>query len=155
MKKVPFKNYVCLIFIMAITVVITIYIASLYKESKRVETDFYKYANTISNKEFETYITEFPNSIIYIYDKYSNEYKEFESELKDKIEELYLKNNFVYIDKRELSKNFINTIKENYNVEINYSDKPIILILADKEIINIIEIKETTKVDSINLEVFE
>ncbi len=155
MKKIPFKNYIYLILIVAFTVFITVVVANLYKESKRVESDFYQFANTITNKEFDVYVTEYPDSIIYIYDKYSSEYKEFESELKEKIETLYLKNNLIYMDKRELSKKFVNNIKENYNTDFKYNNKPIILILSDKEIINIIEINPTTSIDSINLEVLE
>ena len=93
--------------------------------------------------------------IIYIYDKYSNDYSEFENSLKEKIEASYLKNNLIYIDKRELNKKFINNMKENYNTEIKYNNKPIIIIISDKEVLNVIEIDETTNVTSINLEVFE
>ena len=120
------KNYILLILIVIVTVFVTVLVANLYKESKSVETDFYKYANTITSKEFDTYVTEYPNSIIYIYDKYSNDYSEFENSLKEKIEASYLKNNLIYIDKRELNKKFINNMKENYNTEIKYNNKPII-----------------------------
>lgn len=149
------KNYILLILIVIVTVFVTVLVANLYKESKSVETDFYKYANTITSKEFDTYVTEYPNSIIYIYDKYSNDYSEFENSLKEKIEASYLKNNLIYIDKRELNKKFINNMKDNYNTEIKYNNKPIIIIISDKEVLNIIEIDETTNVTSINLEVFE
>ena len=155
MKKKPIKNYIILLLIILVTVFTVFLVSNIYKESKRVESDFYKFANTITNKEFDVYVTEFPNSIIYIYDKYSNEYKEFENELKSKIETSYLTNNFVYIDKRELNKKFINNIKENYDTEIKYNNKPVIIIISDKEIVNVIEVNEETNINSLNLEVFE
>lgn len=155
MNKVPFKNYLILILIVAVTVFATVLISNIYKESKRVESEFYKYSNVITNKEFDVYVTEYPDSIIYIYDKYSTEYKEFEEELKEEIENQYLKNNFVYIDKRELNKKFINNIKETYNVNLKYNNKPIIIIMSDKEIINVVEVDVDTKASSINFEVFE
>ncbi len=155
MKKVPFKNYVYLVIIIAFTVFITISVANLYKNSKRVESEFYKYSNTISNKEFDVYVTEYPDSIIYIYDKYSYKYEDFEEELKNKIEELYLKNNLVYIDKRELNKKFISNMKDNYSLELKYNGKPIIIIISDKEVVSVIEINEESTTDSINLGVFE
>jgi hypothetical protein len=154
-KKVPFKNYVYLVIIIAFTVFITISVANLYKNSKRVESEFYKYSNTISNKEFDVYVTEYPDSIIYIYDKYSYKYEDFEEELKNKIEELYLKNNLVYIDKRELNKKFISNMKDNYSLELKYNGKPIIIIISDKEVVSVIEINEESTTDSINLGVFE
>ncbi len=155
MKKVPFKNYVYLVIIIAFTVFITISVANLYKNSKRVESEFYKYSNTISNKEFDVYVTEYPDSIIYIYDKYSYKYEDFEEELKNKIEELYLKNNLVYIDKRELNKKFISNMKDNYSLDLKYNGKPIIIIISDKEVVSVIEINEESTTDSINLGVFE
>ncbi len=155
MNKVSFKNYLILILIVAVTVFATVLISNIYKESKRVESEFYKYSNVITSKEFDVYVTEYPDSIIYIYDKYSTEYKEFEDELKEEIENQYLKNNFVYIDKRELNKKFINNIKETYNVNLKYNNKPIIIIMSDKEIINVVEVDVDTKASSINFEVFE
>ena len=155
MNKKPIKNYALLLLIIFVTVCAVFIVSNIYKESKRVESDFYVFANTITTKEFDVYVTEFPNSIIYIYDKYSNEYKEFESELRNKIETSYLTNNFVYIDKRELNKKFINNIKENYNTEFKYNNKPVIIIISDKEIVNVIEVNETTNINSLNLEVFE
>ena len=155
MKKVPFKNYIYLTLIVIAAVFITILVASIYKNSKRIESDFYIYSNTISNKEFDVYVTEYPDSIIYIYDKYSYEYKDFEEALKEKIEELYLKNNLVYIDKRELNKKFISNMKNNYSVELKYNNKPIIIIISDNQVISITEINENSTVNSINLGVLE
>ena len=155
MRKVPFKNYMFLVMIIVFTVFVTMLIANLYKDSKRVESDFYKYANTISNKEFDVYVTEYPNSIIYIYDKYSYQYKEFEEELKNKVEELYSKNNLVYIDKRELNKKFISNMKENYSIDLKYNGKPIIIIISDKMVVSVNEINDESTVESINLGVLE
>ena len=155
MRKVPFKNYIYLILIVLVFGFAVYAVGNIYKQSKRVESDFYKFSNTITNKDFEVYITEYPNSIIYIYDKYSTDYKEFEKELQEKIESLYLKNNFVYFDKRELNKKIINSMKENYNTELEYKSKPIIIIILDKEVVNVINVDESTTIESLNLEVFE
>lgn len=155
MKKVSFKKYIYLIAIVVVTVIITLIASNIYKNSKSVETDFYKYSNTISSKEFDLYMTENPDSIIYIYDKYNNKYNELEVALKDRIEELYLKNIFIYIDKRELNKKFISSIKENYGVEIKYNNKPIIIIISDKNVVSVIELDDESYIDSVNLGVFE
>ena len=155
MKKVSFKKYIYLIAIVVVTVIITLIASNIYKNSKSVETDFYKYSNTISSKEFDLYMTENPDSIIYIYDKYNNKYNELEVALKDRIEELYLKNIFIYIDKRELNKKFISSIKENYDVEIRYNNKPIIIIISDKNVVSVTELDDESYIDSVNLGVFE
>lgn len=155
MNKVPFKNYVFLLLIIVFTVFITLFVSTLYKDSKRIVTDFYSYSNKITNKDFELYITENPNTIIYIYDKYNNSRKEFEENLKNKLETKYLTNNFVYMDKRELNKNLINYIKNNYGVQLKYNGKPVILIITDDEATSMIEVDEEANVDSLNLEAFE
>ena len=155
MNKVPFKNYVFLLLIIVFTVFITLFVSTLYKDSKRIVTDFYSYSNKITNKDFELYITENPNTIIYIYDKYNNSRKEFEENLKNQLETKYLTNNFVYMDKRELNKNLINYIKNNYGVQLKYNGKPVILIITDDEATSMIEVDEEANVDSLNLEVFE
>ena len=155
MNKVPFKNYVFLLLIIVFTVFITLFVSTLYKDSKRIETNFYTYSNKITNKDFELYITENPNTIIYIYDKYNNSRKEFEENLKNKLEAKYLTNNFVYMDKRELNKNLINYIKNSYGIQLKYNGKPIILIIMDEEITTMVEVNDDANVDSLNLEVFE
>ena len=119
MRKVPFKNYIFLIMIIAFTVFVTMLVANLYKDSKRVESDFYKYANTISNKEFDVYVTEYPDSIIYIYDKYSYQYKEFDSEKSEnvvnrKYNNIEYKSNPNY----EYLRNLFNTILKRNNTNI-------------------------------------
>lgn len=153
MKKIPVRNYFCLLVIVVVTVFVVINVATMYKLSKRVETEFYTYSNNISGKEFENYITEYPDSIIYIYDKYSKEYEEFEKTLREKIDNSYFKNNFVYIDKRDLNKKFLKQLEENYNVELKYNNKPIIMIVEDKEIKKITEIDKEYEISK--LEVFE
>ena len=140
MKKIPVRNYFCLLVILVVSVLVVINVATMYKLSKRVETEFYKYSNNISGKEFENYITEYPDAIVYIYDKYSTDYKEFEDSLKEKINNDYFKNSFVYIDKRSLTKKFLNQLKENYNIELKYNNKPIIMVVEDKQITKVIEI---------------
>ena len=88
MRKIPVRNYFYLLVILVVSVLVVINIATMYKLNKRVETEFYTYSNNISGKEFENYITEYPDAIIYIYDKYSIDYQEFERELREKIDKL-------------------------------------------------------------------
>ena len=155
MKNIPIKNYFYLLIILVITVVLTINILNMYKLSKRVETEFYKYANTISSKEFDSYITEYPDSIIYIYDKYNTDYKDFETEFKENIEQSYYKNNLVYMDKKNINKKFKNKLKENYNIELEYNNMPIILIVEDGVITKKVEVELDNKLSDLDLGVFE
>ena len=154
MRKIPLRNYFYLLVILIVSVLVVVNVATMYKLSKRVETEFYTYSNNISSKEFENYITEYPDAIIYIYDKYSTDYYEFECKLKEKIDTEYLKNNFVYIDKRDLTKKFLKQLKEDYNVELKYNNKPIIMVVEDKQITNIIEISDEYEVTNLK-EAFE
>lgn len=156
MKKIPKRNYLYVVLILIVTIILTFILSNIYISKNKFVSDFYEYSNKIKSDELFEFILENPESIIYISDKYDLSYSKFEKKLKNKIETLNIKNKFVYIDKLELNKSFINQVKENYNVKLNYKNNPIILFVVDKNIIKIQEIKNDTDIHTlINYEVFE
>lgn len=155
MRKIQKRNYLYLVLIIITTVLATLYVSHMYKQSKRVETDFYKYSSVITFKEFDTYIVEYPDSIIYVYDKYNSSYKDFESKLREKVETHFLTNNFVYIDKRGINNKIIKEFKDNFGMNLNYDNKPLIIYVEDGKVVDIIEVNNTTNVNDLKLEVYE
>lgn len=151
MKKIPVKNYFYLIAILIVTFLAVLYVLDIYKVSTRKETEFYKNSNTITSKEFETYMSENEDAIIYIYDKYDSSYKEFETELEEELNLLYLKDKFIYMDKKELNKKLIEQLNNNYNLKVKYNKKPIIILIIDSEITTMVEVDEETSINSLNL----
>lgn len=155
MKRIPKKNYLYLTLIVVATVLATLYVSHMYKQMGRTETDFYKYSSVITFKEFDTYIIEYPDSIIYVYDKYDSSYKEFEAKLREKVETHFLTNNFVYIDKRGINKKIIKKFKDDFGMNLNYNNKPLIIYVEDGNVVDIVEITDTTNVNDLKLEVYE
>lgn len=156
MKEIPKKNYIYVVVLLVMTVLIVFSLSNIYVSKNKFVSEFYEYSNVITSDEFNDFIFENPDSIIYISDKYDLSFAEFESELKNKIESLNIKNNFVYIDKESVNESFINDLEKNHQVKIFYDEKPIVLFVVDKEIIKVVEIGIDTSVETlINYEVFE
>ena len=134
MKKIPVKNYFILILILIIVVAVTFLVADLYKKNKQKENSFYTEMKSIGHKELNLYLKENPTTIIYIADKYSNENEETEKKLKNIIIETNLYDNFVYLDKTELSNYFLENFEKEYDTKIDKKKLPIIIIVNDRKV---------------------
>lgn len=156
MKKIPTKNYFILVVLLVVTAVLTLSLSNIYKNRDRLVSNFYNYANKITNEEFDEFLLEQSDLLIYISDKYdiTNEY--FEKEFEKKIDELNLKSSLVYIDKKELDKSFLNKLSKKYNINIDTSKLPVIVIMLDKKVVKYIYVTTDSNVDEvIDFEVFE
>lgn len=149
MKKIPTKNYVILAVLILVTVLLTLFLASLYKNSEAISSNFYNYSNKITASEFKEYMLENNDAIIYLADKVVLTHESFENSLQEKIDNYGLKNKLIYIDKRELTDKFIKEFNDEYNVIIDKKQLPIIIFIVDKKIVNITYINSDTKVDSL------
>ena len=70
MRQIPKKNYIILVILIVITVLLTFILFDIYRNKDKVTSDFYRYSNKITNEEFDEYILESSDLIIYISDKY-------------------------------------------------------------------------------------
>lgn len=148
MKKIPKKNYYILALLMIATIVFTIFIFNVYRDNKTI-SEFYNYSNKITSKEFDEYLTENPDVIIYISDKYDLTHEEFEKDFQRKITKLNLKNNLIYLDKSSLNKNFLKKLKQEYELDINKKKMPVIIVVLDKKIINVVYVGQASNVETI------
>lgn len=156
MKQIPSKNYIYVVILLVVTIVSVLFLSNLYTSKTKLTSDFYQYSNIITSEEFSQFIFENPDSIIYISDKYDLRYEKFETDLKNKIEALNIKNSFVYLDKRYINDSFIEQLKKDYKIKLEYNRKPIILFVINKEIIKVIDIEIDTDIETlIDYEVFE
>lgn len=150
------KNYIYFLILVIGTIVLTLLLASSYKKDVVEESFLYERLNKITATEFEEYIIENPNSIIYIGDKTNVDNNKFEKELIDKFEKLHLLTNVVYIEKTEINSSLQKRLKELYSFEYNENNLPTILVINDGEIIQSSFVDIDTDVDSvINYEVFK
>ncbi len=140
MRKIPLKNYFILAAIIILSGIIVIYIANMYRNKKDYEKEnTMSFLKEIYAKDFENFIIENPDSIVYISDA-SNE--TLELELKKYIIEKDYIQDIVYIDTNKINIDFVNTLKK-YSSLIN--DKmPNVLIIKSGKIINIFYVEEDT-----------
>lgn len=151
-----YKNYILLAVLLVVTVFLTFFLSSLYKSRNNVVSDFYEYCNKINYNEFDEFIIENPDSIIYIGDKNDLDFKEQESALKDEIEKKGLKNKIVYLEKSTLSKKFLSSLKSKYGKSINKKKTPVLLVVVDKKINKVVYLKDNLELNEfISEEVFD
>lgn len=148
MKKYFNKNYAVLAILLIFTVLLTLLLSEIYVSRNKLTSDFYQYLNKIMPDEFSEYVIENPDSIIYISDKFDLTNELFEEEFKNKLDNLNLKKNTVFIDKNSIDKKFINAFAEEYEIDINLSNTPIVIVMIDNKVIKYINVDKTVDVNS-------
>ena len=156
MREIPKKNYYILVILLVITSLLTLVLSNLYLNSKKIVSSFYEYSNKITPKEFDQFMTENSDVIIYISDKYDLTNEKIEGKLESKLDNLNLKHNFVFIDSNDINKKFIKKLKKIYEINIDTSKTPIIIVIIDKQIVKNVSITTDSNIDTlIDFEAFE
>ena len=148
MREIPKKNYFILLVLLIITVLLTLFLSKVYINKSQLVSNFYKYSNVITKEEFDQFMTENSDVIIYISDKHDLTHSNFEDKFKTKIDELNLKHNLIYLDKNEIDKNFLKKIKEKYNINIDLKNTPIIVVIVDNKVVKNILVTENLNIDT-------
>ena len=146
MRKIPFKNYIYLAILFVSTIIITIYASNLYNLRNKEVSEIYEYSNKIGVNEFDEFLIENPDSIIYIGNKYDSNNSIFEKRLKEKIEELNIKEKFVFMS---ANKKILNKLEKDYKIKININKTPIILIFNNKNLTSLNYINNNIYVENI------
>ena len=152
MKKVPVKNYFILLIMLIGVVLVTLFGASFYNNNLKKTSSLYKYANHMSSNDLKEYLFETSSLVIYISDKYDLTKEDIEDSLKDKIIELNLYNNFVYVDKKEFNDKFLDFFNTTYHTNLNVDMLPTIIIYNDGVIENIYYSIDIDSINNLNLD---
>lgn len=152
MKKIPAKNYFILLIMLIGVVLITFFGASFYNNNLKKTSSLYKYANHMGRNDLKEYLKESSSLIIYISDKYNLSKEEIEDDLKDKIIELNLYNNFVYVDYKEFNDKFLDYFNTAYHTNLNTNMLPTIIIYNDGIIENIYYSLDGAAINNLNLD---
>lgn len=156
MKEIPKKNYYILVVLLAVTVLLTLSLSNIYMNREKLASNFYEYSNKITPEEFDQFMTENSDVMIYISDKYDLTHETFEKKFENKIDELNLKHNLIYMDKKDIDKEFLNEIKKSYGINIDLEKLPTIIVIIDKKVVKNISITPDSNVETlIEYEVFE
>lgn len=156
MKEIPKKNYLFLVVLLLVTTLLTLTLSNIYINKDKLVSDFYENSNKIKPDDFDQYIFEYSDFIIYISDKYDLSHETFEKKFENKINDLNLKNNLVFIDKSDIDKEFLEKLKNEYGINIDLEKTPVIIVIIDKKAVKSAIVTQESNVDTIiEYEAFE
>lgn len=156
MKKKEKKDYFVLAVLLVMTVILTFSLANIYKNKEKYSTNLYETANKITANEFDEFMMENSDAIIYISDKFDLRNEKFEIDFNKKLEKENLSHLLVYLDKKDVSKKVEKNFKNKYNITLNLKKIPIIIFKTDGKIEKVINIEKMYDIDSmIDYEVYK
>ncbi len=146
MNNIPKQNYIMVAVISLITIIITIGLSTNYKNShQNNDTSILnKFLTVITANDFDSYIMENPNIVIYVGDSQSTAYQHFEQDLKQEITSYDIQNHFVYLDTNNINDNFRLKLSTNYNINLNDYKVPILIFFQEGRVIDIVSSNDYT-----------
>lgn len=156
MREIPRKNYYILALLLIVTVIVTLALSNLYLNKEKEVSQFFEYSNKITRKEFDEFMSENSDVLIYVSDKYDLTNKKLESKIEDKLNDMNLKQKLIYIDKSEINKDFSKKLKKEYKIDIDLNKLPILIVIVDNSVMKNVSLSNSTDIDSlIEYEVFK
>lgn len=150
------KNYIYLLILLVATVGITFMLSNLYKREETKTSYLYEKLNKITSTEFDEYMIEHPDTIIYVADQNNLENNKFEKKFYNKLEKLNLLENIIYIEKNEINSSLQKKLKEEYSYKYNEKDLSAIIVISDGIFVESTLVDESSNINTIiNYEVFE
>ena len=121
LRKIPKKNYIILGVVILFTILLLYYFymwVDVYKESKINIPIMDKYMSVINYNEFDNYLVENPNTIVYVSVLEDEKIREFEKKLKNKYKNSYVDNEVLYMNITESmkDKNLVNQMRDKYSL---------------------------------------
>ena len=157
MRKIPLKNYFIIIIILITSIVSVFYLVNWYNTTQRHYQEVSVVADIIKEvkpSEFENYITENPDFIIYLANKSENINVKFEKNLKKLIMKKDLQKQFVFMDLMDTEIEKMNIIIEKYAENIdNFKLQQSIIIIDNQKIKHLLIIDSDLR-DTKNVEKF-
>lgn len=118
MRQIPKKNYIILFGLSIGTVILLIYVSSLYKSyqfSKDKNYEIQSVLSTITMSDVDNYIQENPNIVLYISNSDNESVNSFETEFKKYIKDNDLSHEIVYLNTTGITNDDFNKIANYYN----------------------------------------
>ena len=143
------KNHIYLAVLLIATVGLTFLLSSIYNKEVNSVSYSYENLNKITSVEFEEYMMENTETIIYISDKNDLRNNKFEKKFINKLENLNLLEKTIYIEKDELNNNFKELLKTNYNYKIDEKQLPIIIVIDSGEVVQNVIIDKNSNIDMV------
>lgn len=148
-EVIPTSNYIKLIFIIIVTVIITIALRNAYISNKNYENEIPVIRDyiisEINSSEVYNYIRENENTILYIGSSDSTECRNLEEKLKDVIDKRNLTEKITYVNitKEKKKASFIKEFNKFYDTKV--LGYPSFIIFNDGKVVDILTVKEKGK----------
>ena len=150
------KNYIYLAVLLVATVGLTFLFSTIYNKEVNSVSYSYEKLNKITSVEFEEYMMENPDTIVYVSDKNDLSNNKFEKKFVKKLENLNLLENAIYIEKEEINNKFKELLKTNYDYKIDEKKLPMIIVVDNGEVVQSVIIDTNSSVETIiDYEVFK
>lgn len=138
-REIPFKNYIILLITILGTILLCLYLMQWYKKAEENSIEpgvLAKELPQVTVEEFQNYVMENPNTILYISKSTDESIKKFEKTIYNFIVEKNIRHHFIYIDASKVDMNaFSKILKEKSNVnKENYTDTPNIYVFKEGKI---------------------
>lgn len=138
-REIPLKNYMILIGTIIATILLCLYITQWYKKAEESNIEqgiLAKELPQVTVEEFQNYVTENPNIILYISVSTDEKMKRFEKNIYDFIIEENIRNHFVYMDASKIDQKALIEILQNKSntPKNNYTHIPNIYVFKDGKI---------------------
>ena len=143
------KNYIYLLILLVATVGLTFLLSSIYNKEVNSLSYSSEKLNKITSFEFEEYITENPETIVYISNKNDLNNNKFEKKFIKKLENLNLLENTIYMEKTEINNKFKELLKANYDYKLDAKILPIIIVIENGEVVQSVVIDKDSDVETI------
>lgn len=152
----PKKNYIYLTLLIIGTIILTFTFSIVYKHEVDNTCYLYEKLNKITSQEIDEYIMENPDSIIYIGNMNDLSNNKFEKRFLKQLKKQNLLETTVYIEKNYVSKEFKNLLKNEHSQVYNENNLPMILVVKDGKISEIVYVLNDSFAESIiDYEVFK
>lgn len=155
MKKIPLKNYILLFVILLITIGIMLYLVKIYNSKKEYENTTnvrMNFLKEITADDFENYIKENPEIILYISNSDNKSFEELEKSLKKNLVKKEYVSDMIYLNAKNASSNFADILTNYYSPSlklITYSSIPNILLIQEGTITKVFYITDSTTKDDV------
>lgn len=143
------KNYIYLAVLLIATVGLTFLLSSIYNKEMNSVSYSYENLNKITSDEFEEYMMENSETIVYVAEKNDLSNNKFEKKFIKKLENLNLLENTVYIEKSEINNEFKELLKTNYNYKLDEKKLPIIIVIDSGSVVQSVVVEKNSNVDAV------
>jgi hypothetical protein len=143
------KNYIYLAVLLVVTVGLTFLLSLIYNKEVNSVSYSYEKLNKITSDEFEEYMMENTEMIVYISNKSDSNNNRFEKKFIKKLENLNLLENTIYIEKTEINNEFKKLLKNNYDYKLDEKKLPVIIVIDNGEVVQSVVVDKNSNVDLI------